>query len=240
MTHGARVLVTRAAQDAPALARRLIELGLEPVLVPLLDLQWDPMAVADVAHAHPAVDHVLVTSGVAADVLAVGAPNAWRSARWAAVGPGTAERLARHGLPCATVPERATARDLTASLGPLAGKTVVYPRSELADPDAVQRLEAAGATVVEVVAYRNVAPRGFVERLQGALPVRVTTLLSSSAAERLAEGVPAERRAELGSIVVLGPSTADAARHAGLAVAAVAQPHTLDGLVRAVVAVLGS
>jgi uroporphyrinogen-III synthase len=230
----ARVLVTRALQDAPPLARRLLEAGLEPVSVPLLELRWRPFAVAETHVAHPDADWVLITSAVAADVVAVGAPSGWRAAKWAAVGPGTAARLLQHGVAPAVVPEPATGEHLVAALGDVTGRTVILPRSELADPALVSDLRARGGNVVEFVCYENHAPAGHVAQLKAALPVDVTTLLSGSAAERLARAIPPADQAALGKLVVIGPTTAEVARRCGLEVHGVAERHDLDGLVAAV------
>ncbi|MEQ1506702.1 MAG: uroporphyrinogen-III synthase, partial [Myxococcota bacterium] len=116
-----RVLVTRAAEDAPTLAHALALAGFEPVVVPLLERRWLPLAVADAAIEHPQAQWVVVTSATAADVIAIGAPSAWKSAGWAAVGPATAERLVELGYSPRRVPERATAHDLIVALGDLSG-----------------------------------------------------------------------------------------------------------------------
>lgn len=232
------MLVTRAAEDAPVLAHALALAGYSPVVVPLLERRWLPLAVADLAVRVPSPDVVVITSATAAEVVATGAPTAWRGARWAAVGPSTAERLRELGYDVVLVSERATADDLTVALGDLSGQTVVFPRADLAPPTTADGLRRAGATVEEVVAYENVAPVGSEQRLRGALPVTATTLLSGSAAERLAAHLTAAEHVQLGRIVAIGPSTARAATRAGLVVHAVADLHTVDGVVAAVRRVL--
>ncbi|MEQ1571051.1 MAG: uroporphyrinogen-III synthase [Myxococcota bacterium] len=235
---GPRVLVTRAAEDAPALVHALALAGFEPVLAPLIERRWAPLALAEVARAHPKADWVLITSATAADVIAAGAPSAWRDARWAAVGPASAGRLLELGIRCTSIPEKATAHDLVVSLGDLTGQTVIYPRADLATPVAADGLRLAGASVVDVVAYENVAPTGFGARLRSQLPVAATTVLSGSAAERLALAVPPEARDGLGKVVVIGPSAARVATERGLAVDVMADPHTVPGVVDAVLRLL--
>lgn len=230
---GGRVLVTRAVEDAPPLVQALASAGYEPVVVPTIERRWRPEAVADTARAQPTAEWVLVTSAAAAEVVATGAPWAWRTARWAAVGPATAQRLIELGYRCTLVPERATAHDLVLALGDLRGQTVVYPRADLATPAASEGLQLAGATVVEVVAYENAAPAGCAADLRRALPVDATTLLSGSAAERVAEAVSPGERAALGHVVVIGPSTARTCATLGVPVHAVADPHTVAGVVAA-------
>lgn len=230
-----RVLITRSVQDAPALVGALLDRGHHPVVVPLVEIRFAPDDLARLA-ATPA-DVVLVTSAVAADALAIAAPRAWAGARWAAVGPATAQRLRELGLPVHLVPPRATADDLLQALGDPAGATIVWPRGDLAPAGPVERLRAAGATVHDVVAYTNGAPVGAERELRAALPVDVTTLFSGSAADRLAAAVGPERRAELGRVVVVGPSTAEACARHGVPVARIAEPHTVAGVLSAIEAV---
>ncbi len=239
------VLVTRPAEDAPALANALGRAGYAPVIVPLLERRWDLERVFLVAEQHPEPDWVLVTSGTVADLVATAAPGAWRTARWAAVGRATARRLEQLGFRVDVVPASATAVDLVGALvdrGVLEGRKVIYPRADLASSAPLEALRKADAEIVEVVAYRNVAPEGYAGHVARALPVDATTLMSGSAAERLAAAVPptASHRRALGQIVCIGPSTARAARHAGLTVHAVAHPHSLSGLLTALQQVLGA
>ncbi len=228
-----RVLVTRPAEDAPALANALGRVGFEPVVVPLLERIWRLDAVFEAAEAHPRVDWVIVTSSTAASVIATAAPAVWASARWAAVGPTTASRLQQLGYTVEIVPPQATAAHLVEALGDLTDQRVLYPRADLADPATAEALRRAGAEVLDVVAYANLAPRGCKASLERALPVAATTLLSGSAARRLAAAVPPERHEALGRVVCIGPSTAGVAREHGLTVHTVAEPHSLAGLLSA-------
>jgi uroporphyrinogen-III synthase len=237
--HPRSVLVTRPAEDAPPLAAMLQRSGFVPVVVPLLERRWRVEAVADLAASGARAERVIVTSATAADVIAAGAPGAWRDAAWAAVGDATAGRLRSLGYRVDLVPARATAADLVAAMGDLRGVTVLYPRADKADPRTIEALRDAGANVLDVVAYENVAPRGCDDRLRAALPVAATTFLSSSAVERAADVTGAEGRDALGAIVALGPSTARTCEARGLRVAAMAEPPSLGGVVAAVVKLLG-
>lgn len=233
---GPRVLVTRAAEDAPALAEALAAIGCQPVVVPVLERRWLPFAVSDLAARVPDADWVLVTSAATAEVLAIAAPLAWPRARIAAVGPATEQRVASLGLSAVRtlVPERATAADLVRAMGDLRGKVVIYPRADLAPQQTIEALTHAGATVHSVIAYENTSPSGYAERLRGALPVQVTTLMSSSAAERVASAIAEDDRHLLGSIIVIGPSTEAAAHAHGIRVHAVAKPHSVQGITAAI------
>ncbi len=240
LTDGApRVLLTRASEDATGLTHAFGRMGVETVLVPLLERAWFPEDVLSAVAEHPQPDVVFVTSGTAAQILGTLVPSAWEGARWVAVGPTTASRLQRLGWKVDFVPKRSTALDLVQGLSDLDGATVIYPRADLADPATSEALRARGANVVDVIAYENRCPEGAVEALAAALPVMATPLMSGSAALRLAERVPRKRWPELGRIVAIGPSTARVAQGAGLPVYAVASPHTAAGIVAQTARALG-
>lgn len=235
-----RVLVTRAAEDAGPLSHALHEAGLQPVEVPAIHRLWDVPAVAVFARDNPEVDVVVVTSAAVADVIAAAAPLAWVGARLAAVGPATAARLATLGYVVDVTPQRATARDLLAALGDLSGKVVAWPHGDLAPASTMEELAAVGADVRHVVAYRNLEPPDFARRLGRVLPVAVTTLMSGSAATRVAALVPPPERWRLGKVVVVGPSTRSAAVESGLPVHVEADQPSNHGVVQAVLRALVS
>lgn len=209
--------------------------GFEPVEVPLVERVWQVDAVADAARAP--FDIVLLTSASAVDVFGTAVPRGLPGARYAVVGPATARRLVEFGWSPDVIPERATAADLVAALGDLGGRRVLYPRADLASPGAAHLLRQGGAAVVEVVAYVNTAPLGHRRALLEVLPVEATTLLSGSAAERLLHAVAPDALPALGKIVVIGPSTRQAVERGGLRVDAQAEPHTVAGIVDALLRV---
>lgn len=225
----ARVLVTRAAEDAVGLCHALRQMGHVPVRVPLLQRVWDVDALAARAVQDPTFDWLVITSGASADVLGAATPGAWLRARIGAVGPTTARKLAAMGRPPDVVPRRHLGSALVAAMGDVRGQRVLYPKGDLAPSTTADALRAAGADVTETVCYRNVAPDHHEERLAAALPVDVTLLLSGSAARRLALAHTGPLEA-LGRVLSIGPSTAEVANEVGLSVHGVSEPHTLEAL----------
>lgn len=223
----ARVLVTRAAEDAVGLAHALLQLGHTPVRVPLLKRLWDLDGLA--ALRDEDFDWIVVTSGAAADVLAAATPGAWPTARIGAVGPATARKLVAMGRTPDLVPARQLGAQLVRAMGDVGGQRILYPKGDLAPPSTADALRQAGAEVTEVVAYRNVAPEGHRERLAEVLPVDYTPLLSGSAARRLKDAWRGPTEA-LGQVLAIGPSTAAVAEEVGLPVHRVAEPHTLESV----------
>ena len=223
------VLVTRAAADAGPLCEALAAAGLRPVRVPLLERRLCVQAVA--AAARRPVDGWVLTSAAAVDALAAAGaePPGWI----AAVGPRTAAAAAERGWAVDSVPPSATAAAMLAHLGDRTGQRILYPRADLAGPEVRRGLEALGAVVYEVVAYENRQPAAAAAQLDAAWPVDVVTLLSGSAARRLVALRPLPWPEET-RVVVIGPSTARVAEQLGLQVAAVAEPHTVEGVVAAI------
>jgi uroporphyrinogen-III synthase len=120
------------------------------------------------------------------------------------------------------------------SAGEAVGGTVLFPRAETVRHVLAPGLRSKGWLVDEVIAYRTVAARPPPEAVAAALQADVVIFSSPSTVGPTLDllsppGVPAV-------VVSIGPVTSDAARAAGLAVTAEANPSTVDGLVEAVVA----
>ena len=206
-----RVIVTRAAPQAGPLVARLEALGYEVAACPLIEivpLGNEPIDVSG-------YDWVVVTSANGAEELA--RRRSGEIARLAAVGPGTAEALRRHGLEPDLVPVESTQEGLLVELPRPAGRVLV------ATAEGARRLlvDELGADFVPLYRTCEMRPE---EPPEGDLVV----LASGSAARAFAAlglDIPA---------VSIGPQTTIAAEAAGLEVVAEAATHDLDGLVAAV------
>jgi uroporphyrinogen III methyltransferase / synthase len=203
-----KALVTRPAEQAPALVAELEAQGFEAVVVPLVaiePLSDDPIDVSG-------YEWVVVTSANGARELArrvSGAP-----AHVAAVGPGTAAALEQAGLAPDLVAEVHTQEGLVAALGAPAGR-VLFVAAEGARSFLP---EALGADVL--LAYRTV------QLEVASLPaVDVALLASASAARAYA------RAGGRGPAISIGPQTTVAARDVGVEVVAEAGSHDVRGLV---------
>ena len=238
---GRRIVVTRAREQASELAEALSALGAEVLEVPTIRIA-EPAdggaALRQAAAALASYDWVVLTSARAVErLLAVlRDARAFGAARVAAVGPGTAGALAERGLLADLVPEEAVGEALVEAFPTGTGRVLV-PAAAGARDVVPAGLGAKGWMVDLVEAYRTepeTPPADLLARAAGADAVTFTS--SSTVANYLAaagtSGLPS-------AVVCIGPVTADAARRAGVTVTAVADPHTLDGLVDALVDLLG-
>jgi len=242
---GLRVVVTRAEPQASALARRLADLGADARSLPVIRLlppeNWGPL---DRALDHPeAYDWAVFTSAsgvrfVLERMRERGLPPAHLGrVRLSAVGPATARALERAGLRVEAVPQRFLTTAIADALGEVAGRSVLLLRADIASPDLPRLLQERGARVETLAVYRTRPADLPPERVRSALEGADAVLLASPSAVRaLADlarraGIPLESLPA--RLVCIGPVTARAVEDLGLTPHIVADEHTEEGLLRA-------
>jgi uroporphyrinogen-III synthase len=207
-----KIVVTRPEGQAPELARRIEELGHEPVLCPLVAIE----PLGDESVDASGYDWLIVTSVNGAQELVK--RLAGRPERVAAIGWATAEALGGADL----VPAVSTQEGLLAELPRPAGR-VLFAGAEGARRLLVDELDADFVALYRTIELAPARPP------EGDLVV----LASASAARAFARtgaALPA---------VSIGPETTAAARAEGVAVVAEAATHDLAGLVAAVARAAG-
>ncbi len=234
---GLTVAVTRARASASGLARRLEALGARVVKAPAIRTVSLPGPAPDLA----LYDLVCLTSPVGVDELFerlhVGGldARAFTGARVAAIGPGTAEALAEHGIIADVLPERAVAEGLVEALTdvtPPARRVLVARAREGREilPDA---LRATGAEVDVLALYETVADAPPTHILREALTADYLTFTSASTVRFFLETFDEKELSPGMRIVSIGPITSEALRARGLEPHVEASPHDIDGLVQA-------
>lgn len=242
-----RVLVTRAAHQAGKLSDGLCAAGLEPVEVPVLEIQ-PPAKIEPLDKALrelSAYDWLILTSANAVQAVmeraaACGIVFGTRMPKVAAVGKATAEAATHAGFAVSITPNEYVAESLINALADqTAEKRVLLARAEIARDLIPDSLRATGAIVEVVDAYRNAIPAGAPERLRAALDSRldVATFTSSSSVTHLADVAHAAKIAFPFSgvkAVSIGPITSATLRELEWPPVAEADPHDIPGLVEAV------
>ncbi|HEX7097318.1 MAG TPA: uroporphyrinogen-III synthase [Acidimicrobiales bacterium] len=239
---GLRVVVTRARDQASTLVRKLEALGAEPIEVPVIAIAPPPddgAALRDALTRLASYEWVVVTSANGVDALcdaasAVGADL--RARPIAVVGTATADRLRLHGVEPALIPERFVAEGLLEVFPdpPSTTATVLLAQADLARDVLARGLRERGWNVDAVVAYRTV-PADVPDQVRDEVArADAVTFTSASTVELFVAALG--RDAVPPTVVTIGPITSDAARALGIEVTAEADPHTIDGLVDALVA----
>ncbi|HEV3474303.1 MAG TPA: uroporphyrinogen-III synthase [Actinomycetota bacterium] len=237
---GKTIVVTRPAEAGGELSSRLRSLGAAVLEAPTIRIEepgaGGPLdeAIRDAAAGRFAWVVFTSAAGVAAWFeLSRSLGEARPKASLAAVGDGTADALRVNEAAPDLVPERFT----TAALGesfPRGSGDVLLARADRAAPDLEDVLRSKGWTPVRVDAYRTHLAESLPDGVRRALDdggVDAVTFTSASTVEGF---VRAAGDVKLPPAVCIGPVTTDAARAAGFDVVAVAEPHTVDGLIDAV------
>jgi uroporphyrinogen III methyltransferase/synthase len=234
--HGEVVAVTRARAQAGELAARLRAVGAEVLEAPAIRIEPRRVEPPDLG----AYSLVCLTSPNGVRLLFealrdVGADaRAFVGAIVAAIGPGTAAELERHGIRADVVPERFVAEALLEALRhvPIEGRRVLVARAAGARDVLPDGLRERGAEVDVVALYDTVAEPLDEARLEALGRATYVTFTSSSTVRFFLKG---GGRVGAARVVSIGPVTSATLREHGIEPHLEAAQHDLDGLVRAIV-----
>jgi uroporphyrinogen III methyltransferase / synthase len=244
---GARVLVTRPRRQAEDLCRQLAALGADVVVEPAIRISAPPdwSAVDAALDNLEAYDWLVFSSSNGVQFLLDRVRARHRSldrlrrVKIAAVGPGTADELARYGLHAALVPDEFHAEALAAALvGRASGQRLLLARASRGRAVLAETLTSAGCRVDEIVVYTSSDAEPDdpeIRRLASRLAegqIDWITVTSSAIARSLVRLFGEKlRRAKLASI---SPITSATLRECGYDPAVEAAESTVRGLVEAI------
>lgn len=235
---GRVVLVTRPAEDAADLVRLLERRGAKTIVAPAIEIV--PGRSAALARsldelADGRFAWVTLTSPRTVDVLAERIRPRHLRARVAAIGDGTREAFRRWARREPDLVPRTFTSAALARAFPRGSGRVLCPRADIAPEGLEDALEVKGWTPTRVDAYRTRMPRSLPPEARDALRSGVVDAVAFTSASTV-RGFVRALVAVKGNprVACIGPVTARAAREHGLTVHAVANPHTMQGLVDAV------
>jgi uroporphyrinogen III methyltransferase / synthase len=272
---GVRVMVTRAENPLDSLTRQLGKLGAELVVQPAIQIlppadwrpadealarlyQFDWIVFSSANGVRFLTDRITETkqtpcwdgSSTATPTdhqprLPIPVPQATPFPRVAAIGPGTADELRRHGWPVDLVPDQFRAEALAEALlkelpsqdkQRLPTPLFLLVRASRGRDVLAERLKAAGIEVEQIIVYTSAdvtqADPQAASLLRGGRIDWITATSSAIARSLAAMFGDDLRRAKLASI---SPLTSATLRELGFEPAAEAAVYTLAGLVAAIV-----
>jgi len=235
---GKRVVVTRACDQAAEFVAQLESYGAQVLLLPAIRIAPpENLAALDRAVLElDTFDWLIFTSRNAVKFLASRFPlvgitrermrQLMLAPKVAVIGAATNDAARAAGFAPTREARESRGEALATELSnEVRGKRVLLPRGDRADSSLPRALEAAGANVVEVIAYRTVRPESFdpavVETIRSG-EVDVVTLFSPSACETLFTEIGLEtlsRHSGKIRIASIGRTTSNAVREGGLPVA---------------------
>lgn len=216
---GRRVVVTRSGDQAASLADALSGLGAQVLECPMI-------AIAPPSDGGTALTRALGRLGefawiaftsqnaVAATMESVRDARALSGPKIAAVGPRTAEALARVGIVADLVAEVARGEELGRAFPPPAGPGgVLLPTAAEASPALEERLVASGWRVERVAAYRTMPAALAPETLTAVRGADAITFASGSAVRSFVERAGLDALPPV--VASIGPVTSEAVRACG-------------------------
>jgi uroporphyrinogen III methyltransferase/synthase len=250
---GRRIVVTRTRDQASQLSRRLAELSAEVLEIPAIkivptDRKSD---LADALLELNSYDWLVFTSPNGVTMFFESFFKAFEDlrdiggVRIAAVGPATAAKLKELHLKVDLMPEEALAVKIAAEFAryeTVENLKILLMRAEVATPELPQALEALGGIVDDVACYQTVPEtedvNGAAARLlaEGADWI---TFTSGSTVENFHArfDLPAlQKRFPQMKLASIGPETTKTIESLGLKADVEAKPHTIEGLVKVLVA----
>lgn len=247
---GRRILVTREESKTSVFARMLEERGASVLSIPLIRFV-DP-------DSWEALDQALLNIGRFQILLFTSANAVERffdrlhriapggklpgTISIAAVGPKTAQAVARHGAEVSCIADSFRAEGLLQKLSgeKVARAEILFPRAQEAREILIEELERRGARVTLATVYRTLPVDESREPLHSALAsgeLDVVTFTSASAVRHfidIADDSDLASRMRGVAVACLGEITAQAARATGLAPAIVSERSTLEDFADAI------
>ena len=157
----------------------------------------------------------------------------------AAVGESTAGALAQNGIKPDFIPEKFTSDSLVKGLDAkkmIGGKHFLLPRTDIAPEQFRKSLEARGALVTQVIAYRTVSGAGPREKKQlqawvAKKKIDFVTFTSSSTVRHFFEALPAAASRSIKShFISIGPVTSKTLKQYGHRPYREAKQHSITGI----------
>lgn len=249
---GRRIVITRTREQAGDLARALEAHGAAVVLAPVIRIEPLPQlgALRAALAGLSAYRWVVFTSQNAVQIVfdrlvAWGlGPRVFAGTSVAAIGSVTGDALSQRGVVPALVPDEFVGEALAEALatragGSLQGSRVLIPTAQDARDALPASLGAQGAVVEVVPVYRTVRAATDLSALAAELRqgrIDAVTFTSSSTVRHFVDLVgPGAATSGRFAAAVIGPVTAGTARELGIGDVLEAVPHTVAGLVDALV-----
>jgi uroporphyrinogen III methyltransferase/synthase len=241
-----RIVVTRARGQAEDLSSRLRALGAAVIEFPTIEIRpiedYGPLDRA--IGCLSSYDWIIFTSanGVrfflerldrsATDLRAL-------RAQICTIGPATLRAVEGLHLKVDLMPEEYVAESLLAAFPTreLAGKRILLPRAAVARDLVPAELRRRGAHVDVTAAYRTVIPDGAADRAREIFTEsRKPDWITFTSSSTVTNFIQAAGRRALESVraASIGPVTSATARKLGIDVSVEANPHTIDGLIQAI------
>jgi len=232
-----KVLIPRPIGLADEFSDKLLALGAQPVIFPLIKV--DPINQEELKSTHQShqFDWILFTSSVAVKYFFESISPKDVVSKIAVVGTSTKKEVEKLGLTVGFTPSAATAKKLVKEIPLNKGEKLLIPRSKIAGASIIELLKKRGMKVTELAIYNNTPVEYSKEEVDAVFKenINVITFTSGSTVESFMKLLRTYKiKLDSQHIVSIGPSTTSAAKKMRLDVDVTAEEHNTDGLIEAI------
>jgi len=230
------VLVTRSKDQASEFISKLEQLGAKTIALPLITTIAINKTKLSQKIDQSNFSWIIFTSPNAVKFFFETVSTNSINCKIAAVGSKTKELLEALNLTIDFIPTKFTGKQLAKEIPVNPNQSFFIPRSDLAKNDAVDVLESRNAIVETLSIYQN-TPINYTEgELDNILSQKIdfTTFTSGSTVSSF---MKLGTKAQVGKIICIGPETAKIAKEKDLQVSAIANPHTIDGIIEKILVI---
>ena len=224
------VIVTRSKSQAFELISRLEELGAKTIALPLIKTSAINKTELSQKIEQSNFSWIIFTSPNAVKFFFETISPKNIPSKIAAVGSKTKEHLEALGFNIDFIPTKFTAKQLAKEITVNPNESFFIPRSNLANDAAVDVLENRNAVVETLSIYENTSVKYSKAELDNIFkqPIDFTTFTSGSTVNSFMKlGI----NTQMGEVICIGPETAKIAKENNIPISAIANPHTIDGMI---------
>jgi uroporphyrinogen III methyltransferase/synthase len=246
---GKTILITRSKNASSEIQGMLESLGASVVCLPTIEIvdpdSWDECDATIWKLAE--YDSICFTSKNTVEkfvqrirLIRPQALNTLATRNLYAVGEKTKSTLEATGFSVQPIPQKHSAENLAQSFygQNISGRRFLFPKSNIASNIIPKELRSLGAIVDEIVTYKTVIPEPEnLEHIRALITdgkIDAITFFSPSSVRNFVEMIGVETMQRV-LIAVIGPTTAEAAKEAGLKVNIVAKQQTAESLVQGII-----
>lgn len=226
------ILITRAENQTEDFSKKLQLLGAKTISLPLI--KTTPINQTELIKTfNNKFDWLIFTSvNTVAYFFEVIEPKTITT-KIAVVGEKTAQHIQQLGLKVSFQPSEFTGKHLATELPITKNETVFIPRSAVAKNDITEILEHRGCCVTTLSIYDNTPILHSQQELSNLLMDNIDyiTFTSGSTVKAFAN---LDIKLNQTKVICIGPETAKVAQQLNIDITEIANPHTIDGMINAI------
>jgi uroporphyrinogen-III synthase len=228
------VLITRSANQTKDFIKKLNQFGANTISLPLIENKAINQNELIKKVNQNNYDWIIFTSVNAVSFFFETVLPESITAKFAVVGSKTKEVLLKYNKEVDFTPSEFTAKHLANEIPIKSNQRILIPRSNLAKNNIIEVLEKRGCNVEAISIYENNSIDYSKEELNKIFNQQIDFITFTSGSIVLSFkklGIPLKNE----KVICIGPETAKMATDNNIIVTSIANPHTIDGMIKTII-----